>query len=160
MENNALAVRDASFDVIPAMNADAIDKVRQIETAVAKAPQVKIDTHHIIHGGMYVRTIRIPAGVMITGVLIKVPTILVVKGDAVVYTGSSTKELHGYSILSAEAGRKQAFVALTDVHLSMMFPTQAQTAEAAEREFTDETELLVSRRHNEETVSKEFLCQA
>ena len=41
-----------------------------------ECPQVAIQTTHHFHAGLYSRTIRIPAGVMITGALIKIPTLL------------------------------------------------------------------------------------
>lgn len=144
---------------VPAMSDQALAKVRQVEATAMTVPQIKIDTHHILHAGMYTRTIRIPAGVMITGALIKIPTILVVEGDVVMYVGDSTRRLSGYSVLSAEAGRKQAFVAVKDSHLTMAFATEAEDIETAENEFTDETDLLVSRRFDE-VVVKEYLCQA
>ena len=43
------------------------------------------------------------------------------------------------------AGRKQAFLAITDTALTTTFPTAAVTVEEAEAEFTDETDLLASR---------------
>ena len=130
---------------IPAMGAEAIARVRQVETIARGLPQVRIHTDHVIHGGMYARTVTVPAGVMITGVLIRVATLLVVHGDAIVYVGDEALHLSGYTVLPASAGRKQAFVALSDVHLTMVFPTSARTVAAAERQFTDEADLLTSR---------------
>lgn len=132
---------------IPAMTPAAIDRVRLLEGERAALPQVPIRTAHLLHGGMYARTILVPAGVLITGTLIKVATVLIVKGDALIYVGDDRPlQVAGYAVLPASAGRKQAFVALGVVHLTMIFPTRAATVEEAEREFTDETDLLASRR--------------
>ena len=38
----------------------------------ASCRQVPIETRHVLHAGMYARTICIPAGVLITGALVKV----------------------------------------------------------------------------------------
>lgn len=133
-------------NLIPAMSDTAIGRVRDLETEAAKQPQTSIDTHHAFHAGLYARTIRIPASVMITGALIKVATTLIVSGDAIMYTESGSARLTGYYVLAARAHRKQAFLALTDTYLTMLFATEAKTVAEAEAEFTDEADLLMSRR--------------
>lgn len=132
---------------IPAMTPAAIDKVRQLESLASAQTQVPIVTEHLIHGGMYARTICIPAGTMITGALVKLATLLIVQGDAVAYIGDDEPmRLQGYAVLPASAGRKQAFVAIEATHLTMVLPTQAKTVEEIEAEWTDEAALLISRR--------------
>lgn len=131
---------------IPAMTESAIGKVRDLEKLRLGMPQVAIRTDHVIHAGLYARTVFVPAGVMITGVLVKIDTVLIVEGDVSVYLGGAPLRLTGYNVLMAEANRKQAFVAISDVHLTMMFKTNAKTVTEAEREFTDEVDLLLSRR--------------
>lgn len=129
-----------------AMSNTAIGKVRALETAALALPQVEIQTDHVLHAGVYTRTVMVPAGVVITGVLVKIPTVVIVAGEAIVYGEQGAMPLSGYTVLQAAAGRKQAFVAVTDIHITMTFATSAQTVEEAEAEFTDETDLLVSRR--------------
>jgi hypothetical protein len=131
---------------IPAMSDAAIEKVRRLESLVLAAPQVPLETSHIFHAGLYARTIRLPAGVMITGALIKIATLLIVQGDAIVYLDGESVRLEGYNVLPASARRKQAFVALAETHLTMIFATEARTVEEAEAEFTDEADLLGSSR--------------
>lgn len=142
MSNNALQ----ALMPIPAMSDTAIDKVRQVETMAAQLPQIELEMQHVLHAGMYARTVRIPPGVMITGVLIKIPTLLIAQGDMVVYVGEEMRELSGYSILPASAMRKQAFVAQSEVFLTMVFPTDAKNVRDAEDEFTDEADLLMTRK--------------
>lgn len=131
---------------IAAMSAAAIDRVRQLETLASALPQVAIATDHVFHAGLYARTVKVPAGVVITGVLIKIPTLLIVHGDAIVHVDDGPLELHGYTVLPASAGRKQALLALTDTHLTMVFATAASDIDAAEQEFTDELDKLMTRR--------------
>jgi len=138
--------------VIPAMDEAAIDNVRQLTAAMAELPQVPIRTEHILHAGLYARTVFVPAGVIITGVLIKIPTLLIVHGDAMVYIGGASLRLEGYNVVPAAAGRRQVFVAESDLHLTMLFASDAASVDQAERQFTDEFEQLVSR--------KEPTCQA
>lgn len=140
------------------MNHVAIDKVRQFENAARNEPQVDITISHTLHAGMYSRTAFIPKGVVITGALIKVATLLIISGDAIVYTGEGIIELSGYNVIPASENRKSAFLALSDVYLTMLFPTAARTVEEAEGEFTDETDLLQSRSPNYNNGDN--ICQA
>ncbi len=131
---------------IPAMNELAIEKVRKLESFASRMQQIDIPTSHVLHAGMYSRTVMIPAGAMITGALIKIATILVVQGDVIVYIGDEAIELYGYNVLPASANRKQAFVAQTDAYLTMIFPSKAKTLAEAEDEFTDDADMLISRK--------------
>lgn len=130
---------------IPATTPEAIDKIRQAEAAAMQLPQVPVETAHCIHAGIYSRTIKIPAGVIITGALIKRSTQLIVCGHAIVFVGDDTFNVCGYHLFAASAGRKQAFFAHADTWLTMCFSTNALTVEEAEAEFTDETDILASR---------------
>lgn len=127
------------------MSPAAVNAVTRLETEVLKFRQIDIKTDHAFHAGMYVRTIMIPAGVVLTGALIKIPTVLIVSGTALVYTDKGTLRIQGYGVLLGKAGRKQAFVSETDTYLTMIFPTDSTTVEEAEAEFTDETDKLMSR---------------
>lgn len=131
---------------IPAMSASGIARVRELEAITRELPQVEIATEHVLHGGMYARTITIPAGVLLTGALIRVPTLLVFDGHATVSAGDEAIELAGYHVLAASAGRRQAFLAHADTRLTMVFATQVKSVEEAEDEFTDESHLLFSRK--------------
>lgn len=132
---------------IPAMSEDALAKVRRLESLAMQAPQLPVLTAHVLHGGMYARTICLPPGAMITGALVKLATTLIVSGDAVVYVGDAEPiRLQGYNVLPASAGRKQAFVSIEATHITMLFPTLARTIDEAERQFTDEIALLTTRR--------------
>ncbi len=134
---------------LPAMTAEAIDKVRMIEeVSLALCEQVEFPTDHLIHGGMYARTLHMKAGQVLTGALLKLPTVLIVSGDCAVFIGDETIELRGYSVLPGSAGRKQVFLAHTDVSMTMLFPTQALTVAQAEQEFTDEYAMLMTNRQD------------
>lgn len=133
---------------LPRMSQDDVDKVRRLEGALMDAQQVEIVTTHHFHAGLYARTIRIPAGVLITGALIAIPTLLIVSGDVSVFIGGDALHLKGYHVIPGQAGRKQVFLAHADTDLTMTFATSATTVEEAEAEFTQEVELLGSRRHN------------
>lgn len=133
---------------LPAMSEATIARMRAIEDRALELPQVSTETHHVLHAGLYVRTILLPAGTMITGALIKIATLVIVEGDVIVWLGDASKRLLGYNILPASAGRKQAFFALEDSHITMIFPTDAHDVEGAEIQFTDEHDRLASRRED------------
>ena len=147
MKTNAL-LDPRSIEVIqhiPPMTLSNIAKVRELEAVALSVPQVKTTTQHILHGSMYARTVLLKKGVMLTGALIEIATILIVAGNAEVLVGEKSFVLDGYHVMPASAGRKQAFIAREDTQITMIFPTTAQTVEEAENWFTDEAELLFSR---------------
>jgi len=134
---------------LPAMTNAALKKVRRFEADLLTTAQPDLSTHHTLHAGIYTRTVKLRAGSRMTGALIKIPTTLVITGDVTVFIGEGTIELFGYNVIPASAGRKQAFIAHTDVAMTMMFATKATTVEEAENEFTDEAHMLLSRQQPE-----------
>lgn len=132
--------------LLPAMTELEVAKVSCLEEALLTVPQVEIKTTHKFHAGVYARTIKIPEGVLLTGALIKIPTVLILSGDATVYIGDQSVRMTGYHVLTGSQGRKQAFATHRDTWLTMIFATEANTIEEAEQQFTDEVEMLGSRR--------------
>lgn len=141
-------MNDLTPRVVPAMTARAVADVRRLEFLAAQRPQVEMETTHQFHAGIYSRTLKVPAGVLITGALIKIPTTLVVSGHAVMYGEGGAVELRGYHVMAAAAHRKQAFLAMSDTWITMLFTTAATTVEDAEAEFTDEADMLMTRRED------------
>lgn len=138
VQNNAL--------VVP--GSEALARVFRIQDEILSHPQIDIPTEHILHGGMYARTIRLKGGVIVTGAHFKVPSILIVKGKCAVSSGESAILLCNYHVLTGEAGRKQVCVTMEDTEITMIFRTDAKTVEEAENEFTDEAESLMSRKQD------------
>jgi hypothetical protein len=135
----------------PSRNLEALSRVEEfIRTQTAPA---EIRTEHVLHGGMYTRTVRLLPGTLISGCLYKVPTMLIVNGEARVYVADGWTELSGYNVIAASAGRKQLFFAISEVEITMLFPTSARTVEEAENEMTDEADLLVSRQDGDDLIT-------
>lgn len=130
---------------VPATTPEAREILSAIEAKMRTMPQIEPKTEHILHGGMYARTVRLDAGVVIVSVLIKVPTILTVNGKCRVFAGDSQYDFDGYSVIPASAGRKMMYATLAPTEITMVFPSKAKTVEEAEREFTDESDGLLSR---------------
>ncbi len=131
--------------LIPSMSPDEINGVAGLERQALTVPQLAIQTQHILHGGIYTRTVRIPADVLIIGALIVRPTILTLSGDCLMYAGGEPQRVTGYAVMPASANRKNVFWAITETMLSLSFKTDALTVEQAEAELTPETEKLLSR---------------
>lgn len=131
---------------LPAMTPEAVSMAREAESRISVMPQINLPVSHALHAGMYHRTVTIPAGVAVAGALIKLPTLLIVDGHCTVFIGGGDVTLEGgRHVLECQPNRKQVFLAHTDTHLTMIFPTRAATVEEAENEFTDEAAMLQSR---------------
>ena len=161
MQENTLTPIKSSVSgnlVIPEMTLDQIDAVRQLEQRALQHEQVPIETQHVLHGGIYTRTIRIPAGVLIVGALIVIPTTITISGECLAYIGGTMQRVSGHAVIPASANRKQVFLAVTETFLSASCRTNAVTVEEAESELTPEVDHLLSRRassHNIYSVSGE-----
>lgn len=142
----------AALTALPAMSPAVVAQVAEFQAQELQRGQVGIKTHHLLHGGVYSRTMTVAAGLRIVGALIKIPTTVVIDGDAYVWLGEKAVRVKGRKVLPASAGRKQVFQANKETHITMSFATSAKTVEEAEREFTDEWESLLSRRADNETV--------
>ncbi len=138
---------------LPATSAKTLAQIDALEAWMLKMAQPDLDTEHIFHAGMYARTIRMPQDMVLTGALMKRATLVIVSGHARVLAGDTWLELEGYHVLPASQGRKQVFVSVSELFITMVFPTQATTVEAAEGEFTDQASMLLSRRQQ---VSRVF----
>lgn len=136
---------------LPATDDETLKKLLAVQQVMLSEKQVDIPTHHVLHAGMYARTITMPPGVVLMGALVKIPTIVTVVGSAKVFVGEWV-DVRGYQVLPARAGRKQIFVSMSALIVTMTFPTSAQTVEEAEREFTDDAEMLLSRKQDLNTV--------
>lgn len=141
------------FRIAP-MSAAAIARVAGIESEMRKSnQQIGLKTQHYFHGDIYRRVVQLPAGVEMVGVLIKIPTTIIILGDAFVWLEDGWHHV-GNEVLTASATRKQHFLANEDTSIHMLFPSRAKTADEAEREFTDNFQDLLSRRIDagEETI--------
>lgn len=145
-----LAIRSSALCATPK---DMLPRIATVEDALlAAGDQIELPTEHVIHAGMYARTVIMPQGMVMTGALIKRATTVIVCGAAAVLVGEEWQELDGYYVLPASSGRKQVFVSRSPVIITMIFPTQARTVEEAEAEFTDDCERLLSRKQQNNTV--------
>lgn len=135
------------------MTDQSINKIRHMENFMLKMPQVSMKTEHVLHGGVYARTLTVPAGTLMTGVVVKIQTVLIVNGKCKIFNGISTVDFEGYNVLPANAPRKMTLLAIEETRLTMIFPTDATTVKEAEEIFTDESSSLVTRKNKDTTPS-------
>jgi hypothetical protein len=138
---------------IPAASPELIGKIHSLEAKVREYDQTEFVTEHVFYAGMYARTVRLPANILFTSVLIKRATILITTGTLYVMVDGAWCRLNGHKVVQGEAGRKSVYVTGTDVAMTMIFPTSATTVEEAEAEFTDECENLLSRKQENGIVN-------
>ena len=138
---------------LPAPSPELMADICDVERRIRGRKQIEIQTEHVLHGGMYARTVRLEPGFAIVGVLVKVATTLILHGDALVLMGEDWERLAGYHVLTGSAGRKGVFVALQPTELTMICASKAKTVEQAEADFTDEADNLLSRQQNNDLVT-------
>ena len=135
-----------TISYVPRSTAAQLAEMERLQAVMLKRPQEDLRTSHVLHAGLYARTIFVPKGVLAMGALVKIPTVLVVSGDVLLTIGDHAERLTGYAVVTASPGRKQAVLALADTLVTMSFATKARTVEEAEAEFTDEADMLMTRR--------------
>ena len=122
------------------------ESVRQLEDYLVGLPQVDLGTSHVIHGGMYARTVLIPAGTTMTGAMTNADNICVVCGDITVTTDDGPMRLIGFHVLPAKAGAKRVGVAHADTYWTALFVTDKSDIQDIEAQLTDEPDRLLTRR--------------
>jgi hypothetical protein len=124
-------------------------RIEEFEAFCRTLPQIEPVMEHLLHAGMYFRTAHVEANQVFTNVLVKIPTVLIVSGVAAVNVNGRWHWLRGYNVLAAAAYRKSIYLTQTATSFTMAFLSHAKTVEEAEREFTDESDQLLSRHHRE-----------
>lgn len=120
-------------------------QVEDLEQHILAVPQVDLGTQHVLNGGMYARTILIPAGVVLTGATHKTDHINIVHGDITVTTDAGPVRLTGYHVLPTMAGSKRAGIAHADTMWTTICKTGQTDLAAIEDELVEESHLLQTR---------------
>lgn len=146
-----LTLKRAIVGALPSMAPMEQEIGKGLVMATLSLPEAPIEVDHFLWAGCYVRTILLRKGEIGAGAFIKIPTVVIVSGDCKVVVGDHLEEISGYSVLKGMEGRRQVFSAFEDTYITMFFASNASTVEEAEKEFTDEWQLL--------TNNREELCQ-
>jgi hypothetical protein len=125
---------------------EMVSKLDQTDAIIRECPQVEVITEHVIHGGMYARTIRRAPGIVAVGSLILKSTLLIISGDCTLIQGDGdARRFTGYNVFAGLAGRKSCSMTHGPVEMTMIFATQAETVEEAEEQLFGEVDRLMSR---------------
>ena len=119
--------------------------VRRVEEKLKTVKQNGMETWHVLHGGIYSRTIFLEKDQVIVGAQIKVPTTIMINGSLLISSGGESFEIKGVNVIPASKNRKQIMKATEKTSVTMCFATSAKTVEEAEEEFSDEAGNLMSR---------------
>jgi hypothetical protein len=121
------------------------ERVLELEADLLQRPQVDLQTTHHLAGGVYARTIFIPAGVALTGAAHKVDHINIMCGDIMVSTDQGMQRLTGHQVFTAKAGSKRVGRAYSDTTWTSVFHTDLTSIEEVENELVYEPETLQTR---------------
>lgn len=138
-------------EVIPLRGEHMRAQVRMLEDrilALPKEQQVFFDTLHDLSGGIYARTIFIPAGTSLTGAVHNKDHINVVVGDITVLTEDGPQRLTGHCVLPTRAGMKRAGIAHADTIWTTLVRTDLTNLEEIEDEITPDSAKLQTRRND------------
>lgn len=130
-----------------------IEKVKKLERHLLQVPQVDLKTTHAISGGIYARTMYVPAGTVLTGATHKKDHINIFVGDFTVSTAQGVDRYIGHNVLECKAGTKRAIVAHTDGVWTTLVKTDLTDIAAIEDESVVESEMLQTRK---DLITNEF----
>lgn len=119
--------------------------VERLERLALASPQVAIHTEHVISGGMYARTITIPADTVLTGAAHKTDHLCVCMGDIEVLTDDGPKRMTGLHVLATRAGVKRAGYTHGPTRWTTICRTDLMDLAAIEAELVEQPETLQTR---------------
>ena len=119
--------------------------VERLEVAALAMAQVAIPTEHVISGGLYARTITIPAGIVLTGAAHKTDHLCLCMGDIEVLTDEGPRRLTGLHVLATKAGVKRAGFTHAETRWTTVCRTDLTDLAAIEAELVECPESLQTR---------------
>jgi hypothetical protein len=119
--------------------------VRRLEAALLRCPQVDLQTTHALSGGVYARTVFIPAGTVVTGATHKKNHICIIDGDVETILDGTKQRITGRVILNGQKGVKRAVYAHDDTLWTTVCRTDLIDIADIEAELVEEPEQLQTR---------------
>ena len=121
------------------------EKVNELESAMLALPQVDAHTSHALSGKVYARTIRIPAGCVMTGMVHKKDHINIVNGDVTFVNEEGQHRLTGYHVITTPKGAKRVAYAHADTDWTTVLHTDCTELDDIEEDAVENAEALQSR---------------
>ena len=121
------------------------EKVERFTRELAKLPQVPaFKTEHELYGGMYARTMHIPAGVIAVGRTHKHDHyFMCVSGEAAICSEEGTRTFRAGDFIKSSAGVRRLGFAITDTILRTIHRTDCMSIDDLEDDLIDEDEICL-----------------
>jgi hypothetical protein len=112
-----------SQEIIAMMNEISVPDVQKqrqgivaLESVLMAADQVEMPPEQLLHGGMYVRAVTVPAGTLLTGKIHKYDHIEIMASGLIAVTtdDGSARILDGFNVMPALTGKKRAAFAIEE----------------------------------------------
>ncbi|MCP4910023.1 MAG: SET domain-containing protein-lysine N-methyltransferase [Bacteroidetes bacterium] len=117
------------------------DRVRKLEKYLATLDQVDVTVEHEFIDGLYKRTMRVPAGTVLTGAIHKVKHMdVMTKGSMIVVTENGTKEINAPFTMTTQTGVKKCGIAVSDVEWCTFHAAPYNTIEEMEAHIHSEND--------------------
>jgi len=142
---NAATLEAVSQKVAALFSNPSLEKIDEYEQLMGQMPQVDLQTTHSISGGVYSRTIFIPAGVSLVGATHSKDHINVMCGDITVTTDDGMKRLTGYNVFATKAGMRRVGYAHTDTYWTSVIHTTETEISKIEGDITPDSHKLQTR---------------
>ena len=121
------------------------DTIERLEREMLGHEQVLLATTHALAGPVYARTILIPAGTLLTGLVHRADHVNIAIGDITVLTDQGMRRLTGHHVIPTKAGAKRAGYAHADTYWTTVSYTTQTELGAIEDELVEDAERLQGR---------------
>ena len=135
------------------------ESVQRLEDAMRLMPQLQLKTTHALSGGVYARTVFIPAGTLVTGATHKRDHLAILQGDLTAWTESGMQHFTGQNVLPGKVGAKRAVYAHSDTTWTTVCHTLLTDVLEIEADLVEKPESLQTRNLEIGEVQKCHLSQ-
>lgn len=120
------------------------ERVERLEDAVAQLPPAECGLSHHFAPGVYMREMRVPAGVVATGAVHKTEHLTIIVGHCLLTTDDGVRTLEGHHTIKSKPGAKRAIYAIEDTVVTTIHPTDETDLDKLCEQLTESkpTELL------------------
>jgi hypothetical protein len=123
----------------------AHSKIARLEQSMRDLPQVDMQTTHALSGGVYARTVFIPAGCVVVGATHRKDHICIIDGDVETILDGQNRRIEGRVVINGQAGVKRAVYAHSDTLWTTVCATGLRDIAEIEAELVEEPEMLQTR---------------
>ena len=129
-------------------------RVNRLEEEMLRHPQIDAQTTHALAGGVYARTIHVPAGCVFTGMVHKKDHLNIVHGDVTFINDDGETRLTGYHVIATPAGSKRAAFAHAATNWTTVLRTDFNELSEIESDAVESADQLQSRRLGQNELLK------